>query len=163
MDLDPTVQPLLARQVNAEQYAYLLYTGLASWADGQAFPGLQAWAAAQAADELAHAARFLGYLNDRLPAGAGAVLSGIATPPAPDTYAGALQLALDAERAVSAALVELAQAAAAVADHATVLIAQRQLLDEQVPSEKAIGVYLQRVARGAPLDLLDGELYEEAA
>ena len=51
MNLDPSVLALLNRQINAEQYAYQLYTVIATWADGQAFPGLQTWATAQASDE----------------------------------------------------------------------------------------------------------------
>lgn len=163
MQLSPAVADLLARQVNAEQYAEHLYTGLASWADGQAFPGLQAWALAQAADERTHALRFLDYLNDRLPPGQSTRLAPIAPPPMPDGYAGALTLALAAEQSVSTALVELARVAGQEGDPATALLAQRQLLEEQVPSEKAIGNYLVIVGRGAPLDLLDAELFGEAA
>jgi ferritin len=160
MNLDPTVTPLLERQVNAELYAAHLYIALGAWADAQGFPGLQGWANASALEEDAHARHFLAYLNDRLPAGAMATIGAVAAPPTVGDYAGALQAALTAEQAVSMALTELATVAFAAGDSATHLIATQQLLNEQIPAEREISTYLLRVGRGAPLDLLDGELYE---
>jgi ferritin len=159
MQLDPAVLALLNRQINAEQYAVSLYLAIGTWADAQGFEGLSAWALGESADEMAHARKFLDYTNDR----ATATLTAIAPPPvAFDDYAGALQVALDAERAVSASLVELAGAAFVAGDYATHQIAADHILAEQVPAEKRLAVALQRVARGAPIDLLDAELWEAA-
>jgi ferritin len=160
MQLSEDVQKLLARQVSAEMFAAHLYAAIASWADGQALPGLRAWAMQQARDEESHAGRFRDYLNDRLPAGQAADIPAIAAPPSGFAdYAAALQTALNAEQAVSAMLLELH----AAGDPATQLLASTQLLSEQVPSERQIDGYLARVRRGASIDLLDGVLFEEAS
>jgi ferritin len=157
MRLDPAVLALLNRQINAEQYASLFYSGVASWADNNAYPGLAKWATDGAVEEFTHAQHFIDYANDR----GVATLAAIANPPQEFTgYGDALMAALSVEQSVSQNLTDLITAAGIANDPATVLIASRQLLDEQVSAEKFLAVAILKVARSTDLDLLDGELYE---
>lgn len=159
MQLDPTVQALLNRQINAELYASVLYYAVNAWADAQGFEGLAVWALGEAQDEESHARRFLEYTNQRGQAALGAV----AAPPSGfSDYAAALAALLQAEQATSAALIELDKAAYAATDPATCLIATQQILNEQVPAEHRLTQALLIVRRGAPIDLLDAELWEDA-
>ena len=157
MQLDTTVQGLLNRQINAEFYAAQLYYAVSAWADAQGFEGLAAWALAEAQDEETHARRFLEYANER----AQPTLGAIAMPPATFAdYAAALGALLQAEQATSAALIELDAAADEASDPATCLLASQQILTEQVPAEHRLSQALLVVGRGAPVDLLDRELWE---
>jgi ferritin len=157
MRLDPAVLALLNRQINAEQYASLFYSGVASWADNNAYPGLAKWATDSAIEEFTHAQRFIDYANDR----GVATIAAIANPPQTfDGYGDALMAALSVEQSVSQNLTDLITAANGANDAATALIASRQLLDEQVSAEKFLAAAILKVARSTDLDLLDGELYE---
>lgn len=153
--LDTAVETLLIKQITRERFAQAAYAALAAWADAQAFPGLKGWAEAAAAEEGAHAQRFLGYLSDR----GTVVLEGL---PAPafevKDYDGALETALTLEDGVTKALTRLASAALAASDFATLQLAQ-EFLGEQVEAQKEIADYRLKAARCAALDLLDAELF----
>ena len=62
---------------------------------------------------------------------------------------------------VSAALTAITRTARDAGDEATALFIGG-FLAEQVAAEKELQTYVQKVARGAPIDLLDAELYEGA-
>ena len=119
---------------------------------------MQAWAEAAAAEERTHAIKQIGYLNDR----AAVVLEPLPAPQASFAgYAEALGTALALERVVSAALTAITRTARDAGDEATALFIGG-FLAEQVAAEKELQTYVQKVARGAPIDLLDAELYEGA-
>lgn len=159
MNLAPDVLALLTAQVTRERYAQAAYTALAAWANQRAHPGLEAWAMDAAAEEGAHALRLIAWLNVR----DAATLEALPAPPADfGDYAGALTTALALEREVTAALTTIGRAAVAGGDFATLALLQ-DLLTEQAHAEHELATYLQRVGRGAPIDLLDAELFEEAA
>lgn len=157
MILDPSVKAALDDQINAEWFAAYFYSALASWADQNAFPGLQGWADAASIEERQHAQMFIDYLRDR-----GAVTyQAIEAPPQTfETYAGALQAALTAEEAVTANLTKVAIVARKAGDVATAHLAEGWIQTEQVGAIKTIQDYLIIVGRGAPIDLLDAELFE---
>ena len=159
MALAPALLDLIRAQITRERYAVAVYSALASWADAQAFPGLTGWADAASAEEAAHAQKFIAYLRDR----ATVTLEAVDAPPADfGSYADALAAALALEKEVSARITEIYQRALAERDGATAGLAE-WFLTEQVQSEKELEVLLMRVGRGAPIDLLDAELFEEAA
>ena len=147
------------RQVTRERFAEASYTAISTWADVQGYGGLQAWAAAAAAEERAHAQKQIDYLNKR----AGAVLEPVPAPQATfESYADALQTALALEKIVTAAITGLARQARAAGDLATAVFYET-FLPEQIDAENELTIYVQKVARGAPIDLLDAELFEGAA
>lgn len=158
MALAENVWGLLNAQVTRERYASAVYSALATWADGQGFEGLRAWADRASAEEATHAQRFIDYLRDR-----GAVrLEAVAAPPAEfGGYVEGLWAALALERGVSAALTEIYTATQELGDGATAALLA-EFLKEQVQAEKELTTYIQRVQRGDPLDLLDIELREHA-
>ena len=150
----------LARHINAEQYAAHAYRALANWADANAFPGLAAWADAASAEEQTHAMAFIAFARTRSYGQTGPVaLYPLAAPPDVSSYGDALAAALTIELSVAESLDALCKAG----DEATAQLAGDYLLKEQWPAIHAIEQYLLRVRRGAPLDLLDAELFEEAA
>lgn len=157
--LAPEVKTLLDQQINAEAYAAQLYLAVNAWADAQGFEGLSAWALAEAQAEQTHQRHFLAYANERgRPA-----FAAIAQPPGDYAdYAAALAVLLQVEQAVWANLTALDAAAYAAGDSATCLLATRQILEEQVPSVHRLEQALAIVARGAPIDLLDREIWEDA-
>ena len=106
-----------------------------------------------------HAQSQIEYLNDR-----GTVaLEPLDAPPVTYTnYAGVLQGALALEQSVTEALTNIVYRARSSGDEATALFIGG-FLPEQVKAEKELQTYIQRVQRGAPIDLLDAELYEGAA
>ncbi len=156
MNLAPDVEALLQQQVTRERYAAGVYTALGAWANTQAFPGLEAWATASAAEEGTHAAKFVAYLNTR----SQARLDAVPAPPQDfGDYGQALAGALALEQSVTAAIGAIGAAALGAGDWLTLALAQ-EFLAEQAQAEHEITVYLTRVQRGAPVDLLDAELYE---
>ena len=158
MTLPTDVLGLLNAQITRERFAEAAYTAIATWADAQSFPGLQAWAEAAAAEERTHAMTQIAYLNDR----ARVSLEPLDAPQADfGEYADALKTALTLEQTVSRALTEITRQARADGDEATALFIGG-FLAEQVKAEKEIAVYVQRVQRGAPIDLLDAELFDGA-
>lgn len=156
MNLSPEVAALLNEQINAEWFAAYFYASLSAWADAGAFPGLKAWADKASREEREHAQMFTDYLSDR---GGTVELTPIAAPPAVfKTYAEALGAALQAEEAVTAHLLTLAAAKDGPVAH----LANGWINTEQVPAIKEIQDFLLIVGRGAPIDLLDRELFEAA-
>ena len=159
MELLENISSLLNKQITRERYAEASYLAIATWADAQGFGGLQAWAEAAAAEERTHAIKQIGYLNDR----AAVVLEPLPAPQASFAgYAEALGTALALERVVSAALTAITRTARDAGDEATALFIGG-FLAEQVAAEKELQTYVQKVLRGAPIDLLDAELFEGAA
>lgn len=157
MHLTPQLLDLFTRHINAEQYAAHTYRALACWADSQGFTGLRNWADRAADEEQEHATAFIGYVRQR----DAVQLLPISAPPTFADYAGALGAAYALEEAVAASLQAIATEAAMARDDASVELVSGYLLNEQIPACKAIATYMQRVARGAPIDLLDLELFEE--
>lgn len=155
--LSPIVLAALNDQIAAELYAHRFYLALASWADQHAFAGLTAWARAAADEEATHAKDFIDYTNDR----GAATIHGEASPiPDMDSYVTALERALHLEHAVADALQTVARAAREASDEATALKAATYLLNEQTPAIKELSDVLMVVQRGAPLDLVDREIWE---
>ena len=147
---------LLLRHINAEQYAAHAYLQIASWADAQGFFGMRKWADAAYAEEQQHAKTFIDYARTRDMV----EMRAIASPPPINGYIEALLIALEVERSVAQSLQELASFSDQ--DDATETIAGDYLLKEQWPAIQFLEQAIKKVQRGAPIDLLDAELFEEA-
>ncbi len=156
MDLAPNVYGLLNAEITRERFASAAYTAIEAWANDNAFPGLEGWAKAAAAEEAGHARTLIDYVNSR----AVVRVEAVDAPPDVSDYADALRTALRLEQLVTAAFTQIADAAADASDYATLELAQH-FLDEQRQAEHEIEILIKRVERGAPIDLLDAELFEE--
>lgn len=157
MKLSPDVRAAICNQINLEFYAAYCYSALASWADSQAFPGLTGWADKASSEEREHAQMFTDYLRDR-----GTVAYAPIDVP-PETfadYAEALKSALAVEEKVTANLHLVAAVARQAGDVATAHMAEGWIKSEQVGAIKEIQDYLIIIDRGAPIDLLDREMFE---
>jgi ferritin len=158
MKLSPALLDLLTAEITRERYADAAYTAIGSWADAQSFLGLAGWADKAATEERGHAQKFIDYVRDR---SQGVTLQPVAAPPAEfGDYGGALRAALTLEQTVSAAIGEIYRAAQAEGDGASMELLQ-WFLTEQVQAEKELEIYVMRVERGAPVDLLDAVLFED--
>jgi ferritin len=58
------MEQALNRQLNLELYSAYVYAAMASYCDAGNRPGFAAWLKAQAQEEVGHAFKFYGYLND---------------------------------------------------------------------------------------------------
>jgi ferritin len=154
--LAPKLVELFNREVGIELKAHNFYTQLATWADSRAFPGLTEWADKQAGEEDMHAQRFIEYLRDR----AYCTITAIPAPPMEyGSYLDALKTTLQLEQSVTAAIGEMYTVACAETDGATVDLLL-PFLKEQIESERNLEIYIMRVERNAPIDLLDHVLFE---
>lgn len=158
MQLRDDIYGLLNAEITRERFASAAYTAIEAWANDNAFPGLEGWAKAAAAEEAEHARTLIDYVNSRAVVRVEAV---DAPPVLPGEYAGVLEAALTLEQSVTAAFVQIADAAADASDYATLELAQH-FLDEQRQAEHELEIAIRKVRRGAPIDLLDAELWEDA-
>lgn len=154
--LDQDLARLLNEEIARERYASASYAAIACWADNNAYPGLTAWGDANADEEWGHAKGFMGYLRDRDQVTLGPL-------PEPVTeftgYANCLECALALERTVTGALNEILKIAHNLNDGGTIDFLL-PYLKEQVEAENNLEIYLLRLSRGAPVDLLDAILFE---
>ena len=158
MNLTPSAETALQAALANERYSEVFYAAVETWANDHAFPGLEGWARGEAIEEVAHTRAVAEYLNTRSSARLDAL---DAAPDLPDDYAGVLRALLGFMAVVTAGYTALADASADASDYATLMLAQK-FLDLQRLAEHHIEIYLMRVERGASIDLLDSELYEDA-
>jgi ferritin len=156
MKLTSQISALLTDHITLERLAEVAYRSVSNWADERAFQGLKKWADGEAKEEIEHQEMVLEYLRDR----------GLATMqavPVPQTvfgdYVATLQYLLSIEERVSDSLNAIMAAAAGAKDYSTQQ-ALWSLLPVQVKSEKTLRDAIQRVQRGAPIDLIDSEIWE---
>lgn len=156
MKLSSQISASLTDHVTIERIAQSGYRSVANWADLQAYPGLQKWADGEADDEREHEKLVTEYLRDR-------GVATLQTVPAPTNtfadYMSALSYLLQIEQRVSNSLNSIMNSASELGDYATQQ-ALWPLLAVQVHSEKTLQDLMTKVGRGAPIDLLDHELFE---
>ena len=154
--LDPALLPLLERQLGLELDSYMAYSQAANLADGWGLAALVKYFDAEAAQEVSeHVTLLREYLRDRcichLPA--------VAAPGVAEDLAGLLTDLLALMREVTANLNAIAQLAGSAHDAASLELVL-PLLKGQVQAEKGLDTALLKLGRGAPLDLLEGYLFE---
>lgn len=156
MQLSPDVQTALNEQINAELWASYFYLSLANWADAQGFEGLRQWADVASVEERDHAQMFVDYVRDRGRVVCAPIEASGADYP---DYGAALVAALNAEIAVTTHLQHVAELARTAGDAATANLCEGWIRTEQIPAIKELQDRLLVIARGAPIDLLDRELF----
>jgi len=79
MELNKKIQDALNDQIREELYSSYLYLSMASYCQSINLPGFAHWMRTQSKEEMEHALKFYGYIEDR---GGRVLLQGIGQPPA---------------------------------------------------------------------------------
>jgi ferritin len=123
----------LNQQLEMEVYSAHIYWAMSAWFETQNLGGFAQWMIAQYGEEMQHARKFYGYLNER---GARAVIPKIDAPPAEyDSPLAAFEIAYAHECKVSASIYKVADVAKEAGDWAT-LEFLGWFFTEQVEEEK---------------------------
>ncbi|MBN2311264.1 MAG: ferritin [Candidatus Hydrogenedentes bacterium] len=136
------MEKALNKQINLELYSAYIYAAMAADFDAKNLPGFAQWMKAQTQEEVAHAMKFYGYVNE---AGGRVVLDAIEKPPA--SYASplkAFEASLKHERVVTKSIYHLVDLAKEESDHATSVFLQWYVA-EQVEEEAHADAILQRL------------------
>jgi len=157
--LSKAVQSAINDQINAELYSAYLYLSMSAFCLATNRPGSAGWMRVQAQEELGHAMKFFGYVNDR---GGRAVLKAVAQPPAEfKSLLDIFQQALGHEEEVTRKIHKLYEIASKENDYATQVELQ-WFITEQVEEEKNATEIVQQLKmigdQAAPLFMLDRHL-----
>jgi ferritin len=156
MPVERPVADALNAQLGRELEAHLQYLAVSSWFHAEGLPELARFFGAQAAEEHAHAMRFLGYLQD---VGAGVAIPGLQAPKGSvESAEEAVALSLDWENAVTGHINALMDLAIEHADHATQAFLQ-WFVTEQVEEVATMSELLQVTRRAGDANLLLVEDY----
>jgi ferritin len=129
-------------QINREMYSAYLYLAMAARMQEAGYKGVGRWLTIQYHEEMFHAMKFYGYLQDQ---GASVELKAIAKPEFKETTIKELfQHALEHERSVTKSIHEIYAQAVEEKDYATQVLAQ-WYVDEQVEEEKNDTEILQTI------------------
>ena len=146
----PVVDALNA-QLGRELEAHLQYLAISSWFDAEGLPELSRFFGAQAAEEHAHAMRFLEYLKD---VGGPVAIPALAAPkPGFESAEEAAAASLEWEEAVTDHIHRLVDLATDARDHATSTFLQ-WFVTEQVEEVATMGELLQVTRRAGESNLL---------
>jgi ferritin len=157
--LTPTMQEALNRQVNMEMSAYYTYLSMSAYFEDYGLKGFALWMKHHAEEELFHAMKIYGFINERR----GRVhLLALAQPP--HDWANplaAFEDALHHEQKVTASINKLVQLAREEGDYATDSFL-KWFVDEQVEEEAIVDEAIQKLKMigdfSPGLYLLDREL-----
>jgi ferritin len=146
-------------QINKEIYSAYLYVGMAAHAASVGLGGVAGWFQVQAKEELGHAMKFFGYVNEQ---GGKIVLKAI---DAPDqkfaSVASLFEKTLEHEKVVTASIHSLVALAQKEVDYATEGLLQ-WFVKEQIEEESSVTDILQKLEiggkTGSSLLILDGIL-----
>ncbi|KAF0309889.1 Soma ferritin [Amphibalanus amphitrite] len=136
------------KQINMELFASYTYMSMASYFDRDdvAFPGFHAYFKKQSDEEREHAEKLMKFQNQR----GGRVLLQPIMKPAQDQWGSpleALQAALELEKSVNQALLNLHKVADSHTDPQMCDFIESEFLTEQVESIKEIGAMITRLKR----------------
>ena len=141
----------LNAQMGRELEAHLQYLSISSWFDAEGLPELTKFFAAQAAEEHAHAMRFLTYIQD---VGGPVEIPALAAPkPSFENAEDAVAASLAWENEVTSHIHALVDLANADNDHATQVFLQ-WFVTEQVEEVSTMSELLQVTKRAGEANLL---------
>ncbi len=150
----PVAKPIvdaLNAQLGRELEAHLQYLAISSWFDAEGLPELSRFFGAQAAEEHAHAMRFLEYLKD---VGGPVAIPALAAPkPDFESAEEAVAASLEWEEAVTDHIHRIVDLALDTRDHATSTFLQ-WFVTEQVEEVATMGELLQVTRRAGEANLL---------
>ncbi len=156
MPVEKTVVDALNAQMGQELEAHLQYLSISSWFDAEGLPELTRFFAEQAAEEHAHAMKFLTYVQD---VGGPVAIPALAAPkPQFESAEEAVAASLEWEQAVTASIDRLVDLAIETRDHATQAFLQ-WFVTEQVEEVATMSELLQVTRRAGEAHLLLVEDY----
>lgn len=151
MPVSKNVIDALNAQMGRELEAHLQYLSISSWFDAEGLPELTKFFAAQAAEEHAHAMRFLTYIQD---VGGPVEIPALAAPkPSFENAEDAVAASLAWENEVTSHIHALVDLANADNDHATQVFLQ-WFVTEQVEEVSTMSELLQVTKRAGEANLL---------
>lgn len=161
--LSKAIQDALNEQINAELYSGYLYLSMAAHFQARNLTGFSHWMQVQSREEVGHAVKIFGFVNDR---GGQVVLKAIAGPPTEfDTPLGVMRDALEHEREVTARIHKLYALAVKENDYAAQVMLH-WFIDEQVEEERTLEEIVAKLElvgeQGTALFMMDRSLGERS-
>lgn len=157
--MDKKLQKAFNDQIKHELHSGYIYLAMAAYFETKNLPGFAHWMKIQYKEEVAHAMKMFGFLNDR---GTRVLLQTIPQPAL--EFSSSLEVfeeTLKHEQKVTGLINSLYELAKEVNDHASVVFLQ-WFVSEQVEEEKNAIEIIQTLktikSEGAPLIMLDREL-----
>jgi ferritin len=151
------MEKALNDQIQAEIYSAYLYLSMEAYFQSINLGGFASWMQVQYQEEMAHAMKFYGFINER---GGRVILQAIDAPPS--DWASPLavfEATLEHEQKVTARINDLVDVAIAERDHATNIFLQWFVAEQVEEEDSANGVIEQIKLFGeAGLFMLDREL-----
>lgn len=131
--MDKKLAEAINEQIKNELYSAYLYLSMAAYFDSENLEGFAHWMKVQAKEEVEHAMKFYGFLNDR---GERVILEAIEKPPSNfSSPVDVFEKTLKHEKKVTALIEKLYDLAEKVKDKAAVILLQ-WFITEQVEEEK---------------------------
>jgi ferritin len=159
MELSKKMQDALNEQIKEELFSSYLYLSMAAYCESINLSGFAHWMQAQSGEELEHAMKFFGYVNDR---GGRVILQAIDQPAA--EFGGPTDLfekTLAHEQYITGRIHKLYALAVEERDYASLSILQ-WFVDEQVEEEQSASEILELLKmtgdKGQGLMMLDRQL-----
>ena len=159
--LKKKVETALNKQINAETYSAYLYLSMAAWAHDKNLNGVANWMQVQAQEEMFHAMKIYGYVNDR---GGRVKLTAIEGPPTDwKSPLDLFQAVYKHEQHVTSLIHNLVDVAQKEKDRSTESMLQ-WFVDEQVEEEASADDIVQQLKfageKGPGLFMIDRELQQ---
>lgn len=151
--LSKEMEAALNKQVNAEMFSAYLYLSMATYFADLNLPGFTAWMKAQAQEEMVHAFKIYGYIEEAL----GRVTLGAIDAPQTewDSPLAAFEAVLEHEQKVTALIRDLVELARAEKDHATEFFLHWFVTEQVEEESNADGnIKLLRLTQDSPHALL---------
>ena len=155
--LSGKMEKALNDQIQAEIYSAYLYLSMEAYFQSINLAGFDSWMQVQYQEEMAHAMKFYGFINER---GGRVILQAIDAPPDQwDSPLAAFETTLQHEQTVTARINDLVDVAIAERDHATNNFLQ-WFVAEQVEEEDSANSVIEQIKLfgDAGLFMLDREL-----
>ncbi len=162
--LSQKMQDALNQQCNAELFSSYLYLSMSAYFEGQALPGMAQWMRFQAQEELIHAMKFFGFVNER---NGQVTLTQIDAPKTQwNSPLDVFEDSLAHEQKVTGLIHDLVDLAIAEKDRATEAFLQ-WFVNEQVEEEATVTTIVDQLKlvgdNGVARFMLDGQLAQRAA
>jgi len=153
------MQDSLNDQIQAEFYSAYLYLAMAAYMESMDLDGFANWMRIQAEEELTHAMKFYGYVNE---AGARVILQAVETPPKDwNSPLAAFEAALSHEKHMTQRIYAIANLCTEEKDHATSNLLQ-WFISEQVEEESNVDSIIKKLKlvgdQGAGVFMIDRDL-----
>jgi ferritin len=157
--LNNDMEKALNAQVNAEMYSAYLYLSMSAYFQSKSLGGFASWMRVQAQEEMVHAMKLYGFINER---SGRVILAPIEAPPTEwNSPLATFEAVYEHEQKVTGLINELVELALEKHDHATNIFLQ-WFVSEQVEEEDSANDVVEKIklmgdARGG-LFMLDREL-----